>query len=189
MGWHFVHQFLVRKEASEYIIGSTLAQGPCHVLPKCLHPGWPIKLGAGFGYDNLVCHQLPQPLRLVSSQYCSVYLKVILIRGGNCYLATHLCKEWLPRKQWSGHEWSRHAAGGQSPGGLTVEPDTYRAWPASNLVERICKNKYMDFAELPPARGRSRDPAQVAEGYILVLQPGDLMPARWAILDLAAKLD
>ena len=64
------------RKQREYIVRSTLAQGPYHLLPERLvidYPGRPLILGAGFGYDDLVCHQPPKPLRLVSSQYCSVY--------------------------------------------------------------------------------------------------------------------
>ena len=53
------------------------------------------------------------------------------------------------------------------------------------LVERIHNNEYVDFAELPPAKGRSRTPAPVGEGQILVLQAGDVTPSRRAIPELA----
>ena len=56
------------------------------------------------------------------------------------------------------------------------------------LVERICRNEYVDFAELPPAKGKNRVPTHVVEGQIVVLQPGDLTPARRAIPDLATQL-
>ena len=56
------------------------------------------------------------------------------------------------------------------------------------LVERICRNEYVDFAELPPAKGKNRVPTHVVEGQIVVLQPGDLTPARRAIPDLATWL-
>jgi len=46
----------------------------------------------------------------------------------------------------------------------------------------------MDFAKLPSAKRKSRAPIQVAEGQIVVLQPGDLTPARQAIPNLATWL-
>ena len=53
------------------------------------------------------------------------------------------------------------------------------------LVERTHNNEYVDFAELPPAKGRSWPPAPVGEGQILVLQAGDVTPSRRAIPELA----
>ena len=46
------------------------------------------------------------------------------------------------------------------------------------LVERIRSNEYVDFMELPPAKGRSRPLAQAAEGQIVVVQVADMTSSR-----------
>ena len=56
------------------------------------------------------------------------------------------------------------------------------------LLERIKNDEYIDFAELPPAKGRNRAPAPIGEGQILILQASDLAPSRQAIPDLATWL-
>ena len=56
------------------------------------------------------------------------------------------------------------------------------------LIDRIKANEFVDFAELPPAKGKSRPPPQVGEGQIVVLQAADLAPTRRTILDLATWL-
>ena len=53
------------------------------------------------------------------------------------------------------------------------------------LIDRIWANEYVDFTELPPARGKQRPPPQAAEGQIIILQAKDLAPARRVIPDLA----
>ena len=52
-------------------------------------------------------------------------------------------------------------------------------------VDRICSNEYIDFAELPPARGKSRQLPQVLDGQVIVLQAADLLQSRRVIPDLA----
>jgi len=56
------------------------------------------------------------------------------------------------------------------------------------LVEKIKSNKYVNFAELPPAKGKNRPPPQAGEGQIVVLQAIDLAPTRRTIPDLAMWL-
>ena len=56
------------------------------------------------------------------------------------------------------------------------------------LIDRIKANEFVDFAELPPAKGKSRPPPQVGEGQIVVLQAADLAPTRRTIPDLATWL-
>ena len=53
------------------------------------------------------------------------------------------------------------------------------------LVEKIRANEYIDFSELPPAKGKSRPLASNLEGQILVVQAADLMQAKRIIPDLA----
>ena len=42
-------------------------------------------------------------------------------------------------------------------------------------VDRIRSNEYIDFAELPPARGKSRQLPQVLDGQVIVLQAAHLL--------------
>ena len=53
------------------------------------------------------------------------------------------------------------------------------------LVDRIRANEYIDFAELPPAKGKGRPVPQSLEGQIIVVQAADLMHTRKIIPDLA----
>ena len=56
------------------------------------------------------------------------------------------------------------------------------------LVERIQANEYVDFADLPPAKGKSRPASHSLEGQVLVVQAADLVQARKVIPDLATWL-
>ena len=56
------------------------------------------------------------------------------------------------------------------------------------LVEKIRANEYVDFTELPPAKGKNQPPPQAGEGQIVVLQAADLAPTRRTIPDLATWL-
>ena len=53
------------------------------------------------------------------------------------------------------------------------------------LVSKILANEYIDFTELPPAKGKARNFPQSLEGQVLVVQAADLMQARKLIPDLA----
>ena len=55
----------------------------------------------------------------------------------------------------------------------------------ARLVEDIQANKYIDFADLPPAKGRSRQPTPMLEGQVVLVQAADLMQSRRVIPDLA----
>ncbi len=59
---------------------------------------------------------------------------------------------------------------------------------SKKVVEKILSGVYMDFAELPPAKGRGRAAPQLAEGQIVVVQASDMIPNRKAIPDLATWL-
>ena len=52
-------------------------------------------------------------------------------------------------------------------------------------VERIQAGDYMDFTELPPAKGRAKGMPKTLDGHILVVQAADLMETRRVIPDLA----
>ena len=53
------------------------------------------------------------------------------------------------------------------------------------LVSKILANEYIDFTELPPAKGKARNVPQSLEGQVLVVQAADLMQVRKRIPDLA----
>jgi len=53
------------------------------------------------------------------------------------------------------------------------------------LVSKILANEYIDFTELPPAKGKARNVPQSLEGQVLVVQAADLMQAWKLIPDLA----
>ena len=53
------------------------------------------------------------------------------------------------------------------------------------LIDKILAGEYVDFAELPPARGKARAVPQALEGRIVVVQAADLLQSRRAIPDLA----
>ena len=45
---------------------------------------------------------------------------------------------------------------------------------SKKLVAQIIANKYVDFAELPPAKGKVKAIPQVHKGQIVVVQAADL---------------
>ncbi len=53
------------------------------------------------------------------------------------------------------------------------------------LVAKILAGEYIDFAELPPAKGKTRPVSQALEGQIVVVQAAELLQARKIIPDLA----
>ena len=56
------------------------------------------------------------------------------------------------------------------------------------LMDKILAGEYVDFAELPPARGKARAVPQAQEGQIVVVQAADLLQSRRVIPDLATWL-
>ena len=56
------------------------------------------------------------------------------------------------------------------------------------LIDKILVGEYVDFAELPPARGKARAVPQALEGQIVVVQAADLLQSRRVIPDLATWL-
>lgn len=56
------------------------------------------------------------------------------------------------------------------------------------VMERIKAGEYVDFMELPPARGKTKPVGQSSEGQIVVLQATDLMPTRKLVPDLSTWL-
>ena len=53
------------------------------------------------------------------------------------------------------------------------------------MVDRIISGQYVDFAELPPARGRVRPLPNAEDGHIMVIRAEDLAGSRKLIPDLA----
>ena len=56
------------------------------------------------------------------------------------------------------------------------------------LVKKIEAGEYIDFTELPPARGKSLSILLAVEGQVLVVQAVDLLQSRQVIPDLATWL-
>ena len=53
------------------------------------------------------------------------------------------------------------------------------------LIVRMLANEYIDFSELPPAKGKGRPMPQSLEGQVIVAQAAELLQARKIIPDLA----
>ena len=53
------------------------------------------------------------------------------------------------------------------------------------LAEKIVAGEYIDFSELPPAKGKGKSAAQSYEGQIVVVQATDLVQSRRLVPDLA----
>ena len=51
--------------------------------------------------------------------------------------------------------------------------------------EKIQSNTYVDFLELPPAKGKGKPVTHTLEGQVIVVQDADLVQSRRIILDLA----
>ena len=77
--------------------------------------------------------------------------------------------------------------GGSSPRPPTPLVTVGSGLPAlsKKLIARVLVNEYIDFAELPPAKGKGRPMPQLLEGQIMVVQAAELMQARKIIPDLA----
>ena len=56
---------------------------------------------------------------------------------------------------------------------------------SKKLVERIQAGEFVDFAEMPPAKGKIKGTPSSLEGQILVIQAADLLESRKLIPDLA----
>ena len=65
----------------------------------------------------------------------------------------------------------------QVGGGLPAIP--------KKLIEKIEAGEYIDFSELPPAKGKGKSAAQNYEGQIVVVQAADLVQSRRLVPDLA----
>lgn len=56
------------------------------------------------------------------------------------------------------------------------------------LTDKILANEYIDFNDLPPAKGRSKVLPQMLEGQVILIQSADLIQSRKMIPDLATWL-
>ncbi len=56
------------------------------------------------------------------------------------------------------------------------------------LRDRIIPRQYVDFTELPPAKGKSRLVSQPGEGQLVLVQAADLLQSRRTIPDFATVL-
>lgn len=56
---------------------------------------------------------------------------------------------------------------------------------SKKLVTKILANEYVDFADLPPAKGKSRPLPNSFEGQVVLVQAADFLQARKIIPDLA----
>ena len=56
---------------------------------------------------------------------------------------------------------------------------------AKRIVDKIVANEYIDFANLPPAKGKTKHIPQSLEGQIVVVQAADLFQQRRLIPDFA----
>jgi hypothetical protein len=52
------------------------------------------------------------------------------------------------------------------------------------LVDNILAGHYIDFTELPPAKGRAKTPSSLLDGQIVLLQASDYLQAKYIIPDL-----
>ena len=53
------------------------------------------------------------------------------------------------------------------------------------IVEKIQNHEFVEFTELPPAKGKSRVSPPQGDGQIVVVQAADLIQSRMVIPDLA----
>lgn len=53
------------------------------------------------------------------------------------------------------------------------------------FIEKIRGREYVDFADMPPAKGKSRPLSQALDGQVLVVQAADLLQTRKLIPDLS----
>ena len=78
---------------------------------------------------------------------------------------------------------------GQLEGGEATADSTSHALPLfslgfglsavpKKLVAKILANEYIDFTDLPPAKGKSRPVPHSFEGQVVVVQAADLLQAR-----------
>ena len=60
---------------------------------------------------------------------------------------------------------------------------------ARKTAEKIWAGEYIDFSDLPPARGKAKFLPSAMEGHIIVMQAADLAPSRKLIPNIAMHVD
>ncbi len=77
--------------------------------------------------------------------------------------------------------------GGKSPSGIEGSQQLVATSPGLPALpnKMVVANRYVDFTELPPAKGKGRSVSQGMEGQVVVIQATDLMQSRRIIPDLA----
>ena len=75
--------------------------------------------------------------------------------------------------------------GGDSSGEQSLSVGAGLLALPKKTVERIRANEYIDFAELPPAKGKGRPVPHSLEGQVIVVQAADLIQSRKIIPDFA----
>lgn len=76
-------------------------------------------------------------------------------------------------------------AGTEGPAQPMVSLGTGLAPITKRMADRIKAGEYIDFSELPPAKGKARSVPQSLEGQVIVVQAADLLQDRKLIPDLA----
>ena len=74
-------------------------------------------------------------------------------------------------------------AGQTSPSLVSVGPGLTSI--SNKLLENVRSGEYIEFSELPPAKGKDRYIQQAVVGQILIIQAADMSLARKVIPDLA----
>ena len=129
----------------------------------------------------------PSPLHIVAWQQ-NIYAGVMCMAGDRDLLPDKNALEETRVLTFSEAEGTLAStltpAGGESSGSNTQPSKILgTGLPAlsKKLVSRILNNEYIDFAELPPAKGKSSS----LEGEVVMVQAADLLQARKIIPDLA----
>ena len=55
---------------------------------------------------------------------------------------------------------------------------------SKKLLDRIASGQYVDFSELPPAKGRTRSLPNAEEGHIVIIRADDPRPGHMALVFL-----
>ena len=71
------------------------------------------------------------------------------------------------------------------PSSQLVSPGTGLSALPKKMVERILSREYIDFAELPPAKGKVRGIPSGLDGQVVLVQAADLLQSKKLIPDLA----
>ena len=102
-------------------------------------------------------------------------------------------KSWRHWTSYGIHgEWQQSEKANSSSEQTSMQPGQQSLVPVGQglaalprkLVDRVRANEYIDFLELPPAKGKTRTASQMMDGQILLVQAADLNQSRKIIPDL-----